>query len=228
MSRKRYDEEFKRKVIQEHEAAEISCYQLGQTYDVDAKCVRSWCRLYKQFGDAYLTANHSNLNYSAEFKLQVVNAYLAGGKTYQSVAAEYEIFAPTTVRQWVMMYNNHEELMDSRPEGSFDMVKDTTRKTTLEERIRIVEHCIANNNNYALSAREFQVSYGQVYSWVKKYNSGGAEKLVDRRGKLKSEETLSEQECLQIENRMLRAENKKQQMEIDFLKKLEEIERRRF
>ena len=49
------------------------------------------------------------------------------------------------------------------------------------------------------------------------------EKLVDRRGKLKSEETLSEQECLQIENRMLRAENKKQQMEIDFLKNLEEI-----
>ena len=41
MSRKRYDEEFKRKVIQEHEAAGISCYQLGQTYDVDAKCVRS-------------------------------------------------------------------------------------------------------------------------------------------------------------------------------------------
>lgn len=171
MSRKRYDEEFKRKVIQEHEAAGISCYQLGQTYGVDAKCVRSWCRLYKQFGDAYLTANHSNLNYSAEFKLQVVHAYLAGGKIYQSVAAEYEIFAPTTVRQWVMMYNNHEELMDSRPEGSFDMVKDTTRKTTLEERIRIVEHCIANNNDYALSAREFQVSYGQVYSWVKKYIS---------------------------------------------------------
>ncbi|MFR2691796.1 MAG: transposase [Enterocloster bolteae] len=58
----------------------------------------------------------SNLNYSAEFKLQVVNAYLAGGKTYQSVAAEYEIFAPTTVRQWVMTYNDlYEELMDSRP-----------------------------------------------------------------------------------------------------------------
>ena len=60
--------------------------------------------------------------------MQVVNAYLAGEKTFQSVAAEYEIFAPTTVRQWVMMYNNHEELMDSRPEGLFDMVKDTTRK----------------------------------------------------------------------------------------------------
>ena len=109
----------------------ISCYQLRQTYGVDAKCVRSWCRLYKQFGDAYLTANHSNLNYSAEFKLQVVNAYLAGEKTFQSVAAEYEIFAPTTVRQWVMMYNNHEELMDSRPEGLFDMVKRYNTKNNI-------------------------------------------------------------------------------------------------
>lgn len=80
MSRKRYDEEFKRKVIQEHEAAGISCYQLGQTYDVDAKCVRSWCRLYKQFGDAYLTANHSNLNYSAEFKLQELTLILQEGR----------------------------------------------------------------------------------------------------------------------------------------------------
>lgn len=159
MSRKRYDEEFKRKVIQEYLSGGISCYKLGQKYGVDARCVRNWCRLYKQFGDTYLAANHSNPNYSAEFKRQVVDSYLAGGKTYQSVADNYGIFAPTTVRQWVMMYNNHEELTDSRLEGLFDMVKDTTRKTTLEERIQIVEHCIANNNNYALTAREYQVSY---------------------------------------------------------------------
>lgn len=228
MSRKKYDEEFKRKIIHEYEAGGISCYKLGKKYGVDAKCVRSWCRLHKQFGDDYLTQNHSNLNYSAKFKQQVVHAYLEGGKTYQSVATEYGIFAPTTVRQWVMMYNNHEELTDSRPEGLFNMVKDTTRKTTLDERIQIVEFCIANNNNYALTAKEFHVSYGQVYSWVRKYNSGGADKLIEKRGKTKSKETLSEQERLQIEVRMLRAENKKQQMEIDFLKKLEEVERRRF
>ena len=91
-----------------------------------------------------------------------------------------------------------------------------------------MEFCIANNNNYALTAKEFHVSYGQVYLWVRKYNSGGADKLNDKRGKAKSKETLSEQERLQIEVRMFRAENKKQQMEIEFLKKLEEIERRRF
>lgn len=228
MSRKKYDEEFKRKIIQEYEAGGISCYKLGKKYGVDAKCVRSWCRLYKQLGETYFIGNHSNINYSAEFKLQVVNAYLAGGRTYQSVAAEYKILAPTTVRQWVMMYNNHEELTDSRPEGLFDMVKNTARKTTLEERIQIVEHCIANNKNYGLTARKFNVSYGQVYSWVQKYNSGGVDNLVDRRGKSKPQESLSEQERLEIEIRMLRAENKKQQMEIDFLKKLEDVERRRF
>lgn len=228
MSRKKYDEEFKRKIIRGYEAGGISCYKLEQKYGVDAKCVRSWCRFHKQFGDDYLTQNHSNFNYFAKLKQQVVHAYLEGGKTYQSVVAEYGIFAPTTVRQWVMMYNNHEELTDSRSEGLFNMVKDTTRKTTLDERIQIVEFCIANSNNYALTAKEFHVSYGQVYSWVRKYNSGGADKLIDKRGKTKSKETLSEQERLQIEVRMLHAENKKQQMEIDFLKKLEEVERRRF
>ena len=228
MSRKKYDETFKKQVIQEYNAGGISCYALGKKYGVDAKCVRNWCRLYKQFGEEYLTVNHANLNYSTEFKQQVVNAYLTGGKTYQSVAAEFGFFSPITVRQWVMMYNNHEELKESRPEGLISMVKNTTRKTTLDERIQIVEFRIANNNNYALTAKEFHVSYGQVYLWVRKYNSGGADKLNDKRGKAKSKETLSEQERLQIEVRMFRAENKKQQMEIEFLKKLEEIERRRF
>ena len=40
MSRRRFDETFKRKVIQEYEAGGISCYCLGKKYGVDAKCVR--------------------------------------------------------------------------------------------------------------------------------------------------------------------------------------------
>lgn len=228
MSRKKYDSTFKRKIIQEYEAGGISSYALGQKYGVDAKCVRSWCRLYKQYGDEYLTANHANINYTAKLKQQVVESYLRGGKTYQSVAAEFNILSPTTVSQWVMMYNNHEELKNSRPEGLIDMVKNNTRKTDLQERIKIVEYCIENHTNYALAAKEFNVSYGQVYSWVHKYTESGVDGLLDRRGKCKSEDSLTENERLQIENRMLQAENKRQQMEIDFLKKLDEIERRRF
>ena len=228
MSKKKYDVAFKKKVIQEYEAGGISCYALGQKYRVDAKCVRSWCRLYKQYGNEYLTVNHANINYTAEFKQQVVASYLSGGTTYQSTAAKFNILAPTTVRQWVMMYNNHEELKNSRPKGLVDMVKNNTRKTDLPERIKTVEYCIENNHNYALAAKKFNVSYGQVYSWVHKYMKTGVDGLLDRRGKHKPKDSLSKDERSQIEIRMLRAENKRQQMEIDFLKKLDEIERGRF
>lgn len=228
MSKKKYNAAFKRKIIQEYETVGISCYALGKKYGVDAKCVRSWCRLYKQYGEEYLTGNHANINYSAKFKQEVVKSYLSGGKTYQSVAAKFNILAPTTVRQWVMMYNNHEELKNSRPKGLVAMVKNSARKTDLQERIKAVEYCIENNYNYALAAKEFHVSYAQVYSWVHKYAKTGIDGLVDRRGKRKPSDSLSKDERIQIEIRMLRAENKRQQMEIDFLKKLDEIERGRF
>ena len=46
MPRKKYDDIFKIKVVREYEAGEI--YKLSQKYGVDAKCIRSWCRLYIQ------------------------------------------------------------------------------------------------------------------------------------------------------------------------------------
>lgn len=107
------------------------------------------------------------------------------------------------------------------------MTKDIKRrKTTLKERIRIVEYCISHSNDYASAAKKFNCSYGQIYSWVKKYETDGVEGLRDGRGRNKPEKELSEVEKLKAENRLLKAEKKKQQMEIDLLKKLEEIERR--
>ena len=47
-----------------------------------------------------------------------------------------------------------------------------------------------------------------------------------KKSKNKPIEELSEIEKLKIENRILKAQSKQQQMEIDFLKKLDEIERR--
>ncbi|SDZ40886.1 Helix-turn-helix domain-containing protein, partial [Proteiniborus ethanoligenes] len=101
------------------------------------------------------------------------------------------------------------------------------RKTTYDERIEIVKYCIENQNNYADTAQHFQVSYPQVYSWVTKYENHGIEALQDKRGKRKSEDEMSEVEKLRAENKLLQAENRRKQMEIDFLKKLEEIERGR-
>lgn len=100
------------------------------------------------------------------------------------------------------------------------------KNTTLEERINIVEECINTGCDYASVANKYGCSYGQVYSWVGKYKDKGIEGLYDRRGKSKKTSQLSDIEKLKAENRLLKAQTQQQQMEIDFLKKLDEIERR--
>lgn len=101
------------------------------------------------------------------------------------------------------------------------------RKTTLDERIEIVSFCVANGKDYGLAMEKFGVSYQQVYSWVRKYEGHGIDGLMDRRGKRKPLEAMSEVERLQAENKMLKAEIKRKEMENAILKKLQEIERRR-
>lgn len=102
------------------------------------------------------------------------------------------------------------------------------RKTTYDERIEIVKYCIEQKNNYAETAQRFEVSYQQVYSWIRKYQTNGVEALQDKRGKRKSKSEMSELEKLKAQNKLLEAQNRSQQIEIDFLKKLKNIERRRF
>ena len=98
------------------------------------------------------------------------------------------------------------------------------RKTTFDERVEIVQYCIAHNHNYAKTSEQFEISYQQVRNYTIKYEKQGVEALRDRR---KPEAEMSELEKLRAENRILRAEKEHAQMEADFLKKLAEIERRR-
>lgn len=45
------------------------------------------------------------------------------------------------------------------------------RTTTYEERIEIVSFCIERGNDYTATIEKYGVSYQQIYSWVRKYNS---------------------------------------------------------
>ena len=101
------------------------------------------------------------------------------------------------------------------------------RKTTFEDRIEIVQYCIAHNHNYAETAEKYQVSYQQARSYTVKYEAGGIEALKDNRGKRKNPDDLSELERLRAEVKLLKAQKERAEMEVSFLKKLEEIERRR-
>ena len=97
------------------------------------------------------------------------------------------------------------------------------RKTTQEERSQIVAFCIEHGKDYALTVETYQVSYQQIYSWVRKYESSGVDGLVDRRGKTKPVDEMTVTERLRQENRMLQAKLKDKEMEIALLKKLREL-----
>lgn len=101
------------------------------------------------------------------------------------------------------------------------------RKTTFDERVEIVQYCITHDHNYIETSAKFGVSYQQARSYTIKYETGGVDALQDRRGRSKPVEEMSELEKLRAENRILRAEKERAEMEASFLKKLDEIERRR-
>ena len=102
------------------------------------------------------------------------------------------------------------------------------RKTSKEERLEIVKYCIDNERNYKLTAEKYDVSYSQVYSWVKKYDDNGETALIDRLGHHKTDEEVDEIERLSRENKRLKRQLEEKDMVVELLKKVQEIERRRY
>jgi len=185
-----------------------------------------WVRIYDNHGETGLLTKLKNRNYSKEFKEEAVFAYLNGEGSYNDLSSTYDIPSPTTLKNWVKKYNSHIELKDYDPQGDVYMTK--TRKTTLQERIEIVNYCIAHDKQYKLAAKQYDVSYTQIYQWTQKYLEAGEDGLLDKRGKHKTDETLDETELLRRKIARLEKQLEMKDMENQLLKKVKEIERRRY
>ena len=101
---------------------------------------------------------------------------------------------------------------------------DARRKTTIEERMNIVEYCISHGRDYKRTASIYDVSYSQVYSWVKKYDTNGEEGLSDKRGRHKTDDEVDELERLRRENKRLKRQLEENDMLVQLLKKVKEFE----
>ena len=188
--------------------------------------LRYWVHQYDKYGEIAFLPKKSNKAYTKEFKEIVVQEYLNGEGSLEDLAIKYDIPSSETLRKWIISYNSHEELKDYDPKGDVYMAK--SRKTTLEERTEIVQYCLEHNKEYKLAAEYFDVSYAQVYQWVQKYLKSGEDGLIDNRGKRKDESQLSELERLRRENERLKRQLELKEREEIILKKLQEVERRRY
>ena len=166
--------------------------------------------------------SHKNKKYSEEVKLKAVQDYLNGGGSLREICKKYGILEKKSLREWIMCYNGHREYKErSFAKGDIYMTKG--RKTTQEERAEIVAFCIEHGKDYGLTVETYNVSYQQIYAWVRKYEEKGVQGLTDRRGKAKPENELTEEDRLRQENKILQAKIKDQEMEIALLKKLREL-----
>ena len=186
--------------------------------------VQQWVSVYKSDGEGAFFITRPK-KYSNELKEQAVLDYLNGLGSQREICQRYGIRSRSKLHNWIKKYNGHEELKASGIGGTSTMTKG--RKTTFDERVEIVQYCIAHDHNYAETAAKYNISYQQARSYTVKYESDGVEALRDRRGRVKPLEEMSELEKLRAENRILRAEKERAEMEASFLKKLDEIERRR-
>jgi transposase len=148
-----------------------------------------WRRRLEVYGHEGLEIQTRNRTYSAELKLQAVQDYLSGQYSQYEIIDKYRIASRTQLKSWVDKYNGHSSLK-SYNEGAKAMTKGRT--TTWQERIDIVHYCLAHKHDYQGTASHYQVSYQQVYQWVKKYEDGGQDALQDRRGRKKPAEELTE------------------------------------
>ena len=227
MGRKaKYSKELKLEIIKRYikgESASVLANEYGMTRSMRHQIIK-WVHKHKEIGESAFDQLTTNKSYPKELKEKVINDYLNGVDSLEGLANKYNISSHEIVRGWVLKYNSDIEIKDYNPKGDVYTMK--SRKTTIDERLEIVNYVLSNDNDYKGAADRYTVPYASVYQWVKKYNELGQDGLNDKRGrpstnKPKKELTLEEKQAIEIEK--LKRELERERMVNEVLKKNLEI-----
>ncbi len=223
MAKSPHTPEWRAMIAQEYIAKAGSSYDIAAKYGVNSKTVVRWAQRYKEQGLNAFIRGTGNTHYTSDFKMICIELYISGELSIDEIVAKYNISSNYVLREWIKRYNANRELKDYRPKREVYMAE-ARRKTTIDERKEIVEYCINHNRNYKDTASLFNVSYSQVYSWVKKYDANGDEALSDKRGHHKTDDEVDELERLRRENLRLKRQLEEKDMLTELLKKVKEFE----
>ena len=224
MSRKsKIDSAEKVKIVERLLADEISVSEAARLTGVDKASIRRWRNLYLADGPTALMAQRNNKVYSQELKLQAVHEYLDGKSSQADIVKKYHLRSRCQLRDWIKVYTTHGEIKSRGSGGGSYMRK--ARQTTPEERLEIVQDCLADNKNYGATALKYNCSYQQVRNWVLRYEKMGSAGLEDRRGRRAgTQPARTPEEELRDKIAELERRNHDLQMENDLLKKVRELE----
>ena len=101
----KYSTEFKAKVVKEYLESNISYKNLSDKYCIPSESiVKTWVNAYKSQGYEGVKVKRENRQYTLEFKLNVLNLYLPGEMSYQSLANNLKINNPSIITRWVNEY----------------------------------------------------------------------------------------------------------------------------
>lgn len=227
--RRKYSANEKISIIKRYLSGEASLHDIALELGYTNKkgnpgCFNRWVALYREHGENAFYCTPGNNTYTKAFKMQVVEEFISGSNSASNLAAKYRLGNADVLLRWAKLYNANRELKDYCPKREVYMAN-VRRKTTIEERKEIVEHCINHEHKYKDTAALYDVSYSQVYSWVKKYESNGEVSLADKRGHHKMDEEVDELERLRRENLRLKRQLEEKDMLAELLKKVKEFER---
>lgn len=224
MSRKfNFDQSLLNKIFEKHKEG-YSYKWLIDTYrlPISEVTLNRYYERYLLHGVEHVHRKKPNQRYSKAFKERVVQEYLDGKGSILWLSMIYHIPSDTTLRNWILRYTSGNEMKDYLAKSEVYTMK--SRKTTQDERIRITEECIDHHFDYKEIAEKHQVTYNQVYQWVKKYKEHGPAGLADGRGRGKPSSIQTDAEKLEMEIKALKARNQWLEMENEVLKKAQEIE----
>ena len=142
----KYSTEFKMKLVKEYLEGKIGYRELAKKYNIpDKHTIRTWVNAYQSQGYDGLKASRKNNSYTLEFKLNVVNLYLTGEMSYQSLSNNLKINNPSIIARWVNEYRKEgieglrpkkrgrPSKMAKTPEKSKDIKLESTSQLTNEE-----------------------------------------------------------------------------------------------
>lgn len=206
---------------------EKSINYLATSMGIDWSTLKTWMRKYQADGVSGLEESHTWKRYSLKLKQKAVLDYLEHHLSLAECCQKYNLSGESILRRWINQYNSGKSFQTTR--GGSTTMKRKAKKTTLEQRQTIVLDTIKHGKAYQGAVKKYQVSYSQIYNWVRKYERLGVDGLKDHRGQqlsTRAPEELSAEQKYQLKIKQLEQKNQLLAAENFYLKKLRALGRK--